>query len=512
MPILTDSPGNVVRSKHADGSMEKTNSGTTNGHTRSNGAHPSVKLGEKPKFTTTSYPSNCLRFLGDVQTNPCEKHAIAPAARVKLNIIIVGAGLGGLATAIALRRTGHDVTVFEQAPELMEVGAGIQVPPNSGKLLERWGVMQRLAKQVVEPSRINFRRWQDSEVIGVTDLTSEFNSHYEVPYYVVHRAHLHTALYQQAVALGVKTRLNSKVELYEPDTATINLSDGSVFQGDLVVAADGVKSTARSIVAPNGRGAPKFTGYAVYRATVDVAKMREIPEISWVLEQPNLNLWIGEDKHVMTYCIASGQAFNMVLSHPDRSGSPAAGAEGDILETMKKEFEGWHPHLTTIISLIDKVMKTPLMSGEALDSWVSPSSKLLILGDAAHAMLPYMSEGAAMAVEDGAALAVALSRITSTNQLKFALRVFEKERVQRTGMMQEASMVNSMIWHFADGPLQEARDQAMRPEVEGRHFLSSPNQWSDPVTQEWAYGYDAERVMERAWEEAVNELICRSEC
>lgn len=120
-----------------------------------------------------------------------------------------------------------------------QVGAGIQVPPNSGKLLARWGVMQRLAKQVVEPSKINFRRWQNGAVIGVTDLTEEFNSHYEVPYYVVHRAHLHTALYEQAVALGVKTRLNSKVARYDADTATIHLSDGSVFQGDLVVAADG---------------------------------------------------------------------------------------------------------------------------------------------------------------------------------------------------------------------------------------------------------------------------------
>lgn len=99
--------------------------------------------------------------------------------------------------------------------------------------------MQRLAKQVVEPSRINFRRWQNGAVIGVTDLTAEFSSHYDAPYYVVHRAHLHTALYEQAVALGVKTRLNSKVARYDADTATINLSDGSVFQGDLVVAADG---------------------------------------------------------------------------------------------------------------------------------------------------------------------------------------------------------------------------------------------------------------------------------
>lgn len=152
-------------------------------------------------------------------------------------------------------------------------------------------------------------------------------------------------------------------------------------------------------------------------------------------------------------------------------------------------------------------MKTPLMSGTALDKWVSPSAKLVILGDAAHAMVPYMSQGAAMAVEDGAALAVALSKISSAKELRFALGVFEKERVKRSSMMQEASMVNAMIWHFGDGPLQEARDAAMRAEVEGRHFLSSPNQWSDPVTQSWAYGYDAEEVMDEAWDAAVHELI-----
>lgn len=156
-------------------------------------------------------------------------------------------------------------------------------------------------------------------------------------------------------------------------------------------------------------------------------------------------------------------------------------------------------------------MKTPLMSGAALDKWVSDSSKLVILGDAAHAMVPYMSQGAAMAVEDGAALGAVLSQVGSPKELPFALGLFERERVRRSSMMQEASMVNSMIWHFPDGPLQEARDAAMRPEVEGRHFLSSPNQWSDPVTQSWAYGYDAEAVMEEGWEEAVHDLIVKSQ-
>jgi len=132
-----------------------------------------------------------------------------------------------------------------------------------------------------------------------------------------------------------------------------------------------------------------------------------------------------------------------------------------------------------------------------------------MLGDAAHAMLPYMSQGAAMAVEDGAALAVALNEITSTSQLRFALGLFETERRQRTGKMQEASLVNAMLWHFADGPEQQARDAAMRAEVEGRRFLASPNQWSDPVTQAWAYGYDAEEAMQQRWEAAIREITSR---
>src|SRR5258706_3697456 len=140
--------------------------------------------------------------------------------------------------------------------------------------------------------------------------------------------------------------------------------------------------------------------------------------------------------------------------------------------------------------MIDKVLKWPLLSGSPLSHWVAPSGKALIMGDAAHAMVPYMSQGAAMAVEDGAALAEVLSLIDSREQLQAALKVFETERMKRSSQMQEASLVNGTIWHFADGPLQKARDKAMRPEVEGKHFMTSPNQWSDPVTQWWCYGYD----------------------
>ena len=156
-----------------------------------------------------------------------------------------------------------------------------------------------------------------------------------------------------------------------------------------------------------------------------------------------------------------------------------------------------------LISLIDKSVKWPLRSGTRLSNWVSPCSRFVIIGDAAHAMVPYMSQGAAIAVEDGAALAWVLSQIRSLEELPFALQAFQAERIKRSSEMQEASMVNGLIWHFPDGVEQVARDEAMRAEVEGRPFTSSANQWSDPVTQAWAYGYDAEERMEQHWEMLV---------
>lgn len=149
--------------------------------------------------------------------------------------------------------------------------------------------------------------------------------------------------------------------------------------------------------------------------------------------------------------------------------------------------------------MITKTIKWPLLSGAHLPTWISKSAKLLILGDAAHAMVPYMSQGAAMAVEDGAALAEVLSLVRSVEEIPAALRVFEKVRMRRAYGMQAASLVNGRLWHFADGEEQEARDEGMRAEVEGRGFVESTNQWSDPTTQVWAYGYDAEREVRGAW-------------
>jgi salicylate hydroxylase len=264
----------------------------------------------------------------------------------------------------------------------------------------------------------------------------------------------------------------------------------------------GVKSTARKLVLGGIDDPPQASGFAAYRATVNVEKMKADPEIAWLLEKPSLNIWIGEDRHVISYTIAAGKSFNMVLSHVDPT-SPSTWKPENAIRDMREYFADWDPRLTKIISLIDNTLKWPLLSAPKLPRWVAPSNKVLIMGDAAHAMVPYMSQGAAMAVEDGGALASVLSLISSADDIPFALSVYETERMKRAEQMQDASLLNGKLWHFADGPEQRLRDLSMRPEVEGKSFSWSANQWSDPVTQWWAYGYDAEDEAERVFRERL---------
>ncbi|KAJ6024340.1 hypothetical protein N7540_005137 [Penicillium herquei] len=439
-----------------------------------------------------TYPSNCLEFL-----NTSSTETTLQTARLSLNITIVGAGLGGLATAIALASSGHTVTVYEQAAALGEVGAGIQIPSNSTRLLSRLGLEPYLAKYITEPESISFRRWETGDVIGLTKLIPNFRDLFGAPYYVIHRANFHSALHERAMDLGVIIKLGSRVTAYDTENGTITLESGHVSPpSDLIVAADGVKSVARRLIDKSGLQPFTKTGFAAYRATVDVSLMKQDPETAWLLERPALNIWIGDQRHVMTYTIGAGKSFNMVLSHPDAS-DPTTWDQTEAVTEMKREFEGWDPRLTKIIGMVQNTIKWPLVSGNPLSQWTA--GKVVILGDAAHAMLPYMSQGAAMAVEDGVALARSLTKITNPSEINTALRIFEKVRIDRAGKMQEASFLNGKLWHFPDGPVQKARDAAMVPETRGEPFSHSPNQWSDPATQMWSYAYDADVEIDRAW-------------
>ncbi|CAG9988599.1 unnamed protein product [Clonostachys byssicola] len=479
---------------------------------------PEPRKGSTPAIVTSikasyhaSYPTRSLQFLRKLEAKSPEAcssvESVHNDQKLQLQVTVVGAGIGGLATSIALAREGHAVTILEQASALAEVGAGIQIPPNSSRLLLKWGLGPLFEGKAVEPRGITFRRWETGNAIGYTRLIPDFRSSFEAPYYVIHRAHLHEALHETAVKLGVTVKLNSRVTEYNEMVPSIKMQDGTILKSDLIVAADGVKSAARKLILGKDNKDPIRTGFAVYRSTIDAQKMRDDPETATLLREPALNVWIGPQRHVMSYTIAAGKSFNLVLSHVDDT-DPATWRPEDSLDNMRAQFEGWDPVLTKIIAMIDKTIKWPLLSGDpSIPSWISQSGKVIMLGDAAHAMVPYMSQGAAMAVEDGAALAAALSHVCTISDLPRALSVFDIVRRRRAGQMQEASLVNGKIWHFDDGPEQAARDEAMKPEVKGLPISESPNQWTDPVTQAWAYGYNAEDDIHMSWNQFKSRLF-----
>lgn len=222
------------------------------------------------------------------------------------------------------------------------------------------------------------------------------------------------------------------------------------------------------------------------------------PDLRSLVEKPDLSLWIGEGRHVMSYPINGGKTFNMVLSHPDTGSTPS---EDEVLQEMKDNYIGWDPRLTKIISLIDKTAKWKLMTYPRLPTWRHSSGRFVLLGDACHAMLPYMSQGAAQAMEDAASLGRCLARATGTEDLPTLTAAYEKIRMERAYAVQARSALNGRIWHYPDGADQEARDAGMADTLTKKHYLRSTNQWSDPGTQVWLYGHDAERAADRYLDE-----------
>jgi salicylate hydroxylase len=456
------------------------------------------------------HPSHSGDFLEMVEAPLNTQNGTSADPLTKLNVIVVGAGLGGLAAALGLARDGHNVTVLEQSAGIGEVGAGIQLTPNVTKSLLEWGISPHFERAgILEPECINFRRWENGSKIGYTQLVPNFRDWFGGPYLVVHRAHFHKAMYDLAVDYGVTIRIDSRVAHYDFSAPSVTLHNGDVLTADLVVACDGIHSLARQQLHPGRDHAPRRTGFACYRATVNVEDMLKDPQTAALVSKPQLNIWIGEGRHVMTYTIAGGKMFNMVLSHPDNTDLAAISQlnPDEIVQEMRSNFEGWDPILVKIISQIKKTMKWPLLSGSSLESWTNGSTT--IMGDAAHPMVPYMSQGAAMAVEDAVALSRCFSKIHDKKYIPQALKAFESLRLQRTRHVQEASLFNGKIWHYPDGPEQRARDEAMKPEVDGQHFVTSPNQWSDPTTQLWLYKFNAKVDIDSRWDDAFAAALAK---
>ncbi len=354
-----------------------------------------------------------------------------------LRIAIVGGGIGGLAAALFLRRAGLEATVYEQASELREVGAGIVVSPNMVRPLQKLGLAQKLADCAVRlEAAWEFRRWQDGRVLSVQPMGEECRRLYGTDCYVAHRADLFSLL--RAALPADWLRLGHRCS---------GADDPLLASADVIIGADGIHSVVRKFIAPEVEA--RFSGLCAFRCLVP---SRQAPEMAL---RPVHSLWLGPGRHFVHYPISSGRLVNVVAIAPAGDWRTESWtAEGSIAD-MRREFEGWDARVLQLIDSATDTRRWALLDREPLERWVK--GRIALLGDAAHAMLPYYGQGAAQAIEDAEVLADCLRSATPETAPQ-ALQRYEAIRLPRASKVQLMSRGREVRNHLPDGPEQRQRD------------------------------------------------------
>ena len=436
-------------------------------------------------------------------------HSLAANIPSIMQIIVVGAGIGGLSIALSLSLAGHKVTILESASALAEIGAGVQLTPNSTKYFWKWGLGPAILEHSVLPGSFNVRRGKDGELLGRVPFDG-FEGRYGGPYIVIHRADIHRILHEHAIKAGAQLRLNSRVMQYDFEGGGVTLSDGEEVYADLVVAADGINSFARKSFVGDEEGETEKTGWAAYRTMAPVDKIRANPQTAHLVQEHSCNCWNGDSTSFMTYMIKNSQMLNIVLSHPDDVDTSEWTTE-QYQNEITRLFGDWNPLCSSLLSIASpEVQNWPVYQVKSLSKWASDSGKFVLMGDAAHAMAFYLSMGVSMAVEDAEALAECLSlRETSNCSLKRAVNVFEKVRKPRAEGVREASLHAGNMLHLPPGPRQEIRDQALRTQgvssgvvTEAGDFYKTKTSYGivDQGIRDWCYGYDVKKDVQETWD------------
>lgn len=397
---------------------------------------------------------------------------------------------------------------------LYKVGAGIQIPPNSSRILKHYGLLDKIESVSVRPCDFIIRSYRDGAILNKLNMVPYAEERYGVPYLHIHRADYHKILVNEAERLGVKMQLGSVVTGIDFDKGLIRIRDKPDFEADLIIGADGLKSVCREwlIGQPDP---PRPTGDLAYRILIKAEVMKRHPDLRDLAEKPAINYWMGPHGHIVCYLLQGGGLYNVVLICPDNMPKKLNTAKADLQE-MRDFFENWEPRLKTLLGLVQDTSKWRLMNSEEMDSWSHPSGKFVLLGDACHATLPYLyvmqiindlliadteafsAQGAAQAVEDGAVIGALLERIESQSQIGDIITIFERLRKDRTTHVVKGSTALRDIFHMVDGQRQQERDRQL---TQDEPFEGYPNRWADPVFQEWLFGYDAFVEVDKAWEQ-----------
>ncbi len=383
------------------------------------------------------------------------------------HILIAGAGIGGLGAALALAQIGLKITVLEQSDVFGEVGAGVQISPNAYKVLCDWGLAEVLRQTANFPEKLQVRNARSNKLLAQLEMGEKAQNRYGYPFSTFHRADLHTlllnAVRQQP---NVELHLNAKVSyvgskfIESNQQVTVTTVAGNSFTADALIGADGLRSCVRQHVL--GDSEPRPTGHTAWRALLPIADVP--PE----LQQDQVTAWLAPDSHTITYPVQQGKSLNLVYCAENKAEidlQPAYLLPEQLSNTLQKTFQiATETNAWTRWDLFDR---PPITSSAEMFNPAHPH--IALLGDAAHPMLPYLAQGAGMALEDAQALAMLIQQ--NPSDLSAALQNYAQIRWQRNAKVQARAYRNGQIFH-AKPPVSWARDAAIG--VLGEKLLDSP--------------------------------------
>lgn len=391
----------------------------------------------------------------------------------KPRILISGAGIGGLTAALSLLRRGFPVEVYEQAPVLGEVGAGLQIAPDGSRVLIELGLQEAMEAVICEADHKEVRLWNTGESRKLFDLRADARARFGAPYWFVHRGDLHRVLLDAVLEIDPDCVRPGKKSISHWDDgaqAGLHFEDGTAATGDALICADGVHSVLRSQAFASPE--PDFTGMMSWRG---IARMQDLPKELQTHAGTN---WVGPGGHVVTYALRRGELMNFagIVERPDWT-TESWSTKGTHAECLA-DFAGWHSSIHDLIAALDQPFKWALVSRKPLREW--NKGRLTLLGDAAHPTLPFLAHGSIMALEDGYIVARCLDATPEDPALAF--RRFVATRIDRCNAIVDGSAENGRRFH---NPMLADHDTAIR-------YLDE--QWApEKVRQryDWLFEFDA---------------------
>ena len=388
-------------------------------------------------------------------------------------LLVAGGGIGGLAAALALVRRGFRVRVFEQAPEIGEIGAGIQLGPNAFHAFDALGIGERARARAVFTDFMVMHDAVDGSQVGRILTDAAFRDRFCNPYAVIHRVDVHTALLEGAVATGrVDFQTSTRIERIEQDADGVTVVDhlGRRSRGVALIGADGVKSAVR---AQYVNDPARVTGHVVYRAVVDKADFPE--ELRW----NGASLWAGPKCHLVHYPLRGGEQYNVVVTFHSRQQEQWGVTDGSK-EEVQSYFQGIVPMARQLIDLPKSWKRWATADREPIGTWTF--GRVTLLGDAAHPTTQYMAQGACMALEDAVTLGEALR--VHDNDWTRAFELYQRSRVARTARIVLSGREMGRLYH-AEGVERLVRNELWKGRSQAR--------FQDAL--EWLYGWNVSNCL-----------------